>query len=153
MVEAFTPELRSRFTITTYAPPGPGPTTGEKINSIAKETKIFLLRHFLHNLPDPIASRVLAGIASHLKLGDRLLIQDLVLPEPNELDSYLEGMLRMREMIQIEFVNGRTRNEAMWLSLIDSVGLGLKMKKILRPDGSDLSVMEVESESIAPVAS
>lgn len=76
-----------------------------------------------------------------------------MLPEPNELDSYLEGMLRMREMIQIEFVNGRTRNEAMWLSLIDSVGLGLKMKKILRPDGSDLSVMEVESESIAPVAS
>jgi 6-hydroxytryprostatin B O-methyltransferase len=112
-----------------------------------KETKIFLLRHFLHNLPDPVASEILANVASFLKPGGRILIQDIVLPETNEVDPYVEGMLRMREMIQIELANGRTRTQEMWQRLIQVVGFGAKIKSMVRPEGSDLSLLEIEVES------
>lgn len=139
---ALKPELHSRFRVTSQGPQPPG---SDALSVEAK--KVFLLRHFLHNLPDPVAAKILASTASRLKPSEVLLIQDLVVPEPNEINQYTEGMLRMREMIQIELANGRTRTDAMWRNLIDSVGCGAKVKSVIRPEGSDLSLIEIELDS------
>ncbi|KAH7310186.1 hypothetical protein BKA65DRAFT_485121 [Rhexocercosporidium sp. MPI-PUGE-AT-0058] len=145
VIHALESELQARISITSQGPKGPEPVSNGI--AIVKANKVFLLRHFLHNLPDPVAAKMLAVVAARLGPGDRLLIQDLVIPEPNEIDQYTEGMLRMRELIQVELANGRTRTEAMWTNLIDSIGVGAKVKSIVRPEGSDLSLMEVEIDS------
>jgi 6-hydroxytryprostatin B O-methyltransferase len=110
------------------------------------QVKVFLIRHVLHNLPDPVARSVLANVVSVLEPGARILIMDLVLPQPGSLDPYEEGMLRMRDLIQKEMANGRARDESDWNRLIGSVGQGVKILSLVRPTGSDLSLLEVGFE-------
>lgn len=139
-IQSLTPELASRFTTTTYSAPAP-PSSKANNN---KQKRIYLLRHFLHNLPDPIASKVLSSVMALLESGDKLLIQDLVIPKVNELDPYAEGMLRMREMIQLLLANGRTRTEEMWGRLVGGSRVGAVVKCVTRVEGSDLSLLEID---------
>jgi 6-hydroxytryprostatin B O-methyltransferase len=112
------------------------------IDAANPKGKVFLLRHVLHNLPDPAAGSVLANIVSVLEPGARIFIMDLVLPQPGALNPYEEGMLRMRDLIQKEMANGRTKVESDWSRLIESVGHGIKLLNLVRPAGSDLSLLE-----------
>lgn len=81
-VQALKSEEHSRFSITSDIPNRPPPSIDE--TSTTKLRKVFLLRHFLHNLPDHVAAKILAATASRLSPTDVLLIQDLVVPKSNE---------------------------------------------------------------------
>jgi 6-hydroxytryprostatin B O-methyltransferase len=138
------PVLASRITISTQSMFAPQSRT---VDTAVSKQVVFLLRHVLHNLLDPIARSVLANIALVLEPSGRIVIMDLVLPQVGEVDPYQEGMLRMRDLIQREMANGRTRDETDWNELIGNVGQGLRVMGTVTPAGSDLSVLEVGIKS------
>lgn len=151
-------ELRSRITIIqTQADPRAGGAPMEEEKSGSERThsgpKIFLLRHALHNLPDFMCQSILKNLLSALhtqKPHGRILIMDLVLPEYGELDPYEEAMLQTRQMIQLELANGRGRSITDWkvmVSQVESEMGRLAVRKVSRPPGSDLSILEIETEA------
>ncbi|KAJ5794557.1 O-methyltransferase [Penicillium paradoxum] len=148
-------EFRSRITI--IQPPADPRADGaqmEEEKSGLKRThsgpKIFLFRHVLHNLPDFMCQSILKSFLPALhaqKPHGRILIMDLVLPEYGELDHYEEAMVQTRQMIQLELANGRGRSIMDWGNLVHQVEseMGrLAVRKVSRPPGSDLSILEIE---------
>ncbi|KAJ5980191.1 O-methyltransferase [Penicillium waksmanii] len=156
--ESLDAELRSRITIIqTQADSSVGEAPMEEEKSCSERTqsgpKIFLLRHALHNLPDFMCESILKNLLSALhaqKPHGRILIMDLVLPEYGELDPYEEAMLQTRQMIQLELANGRGRSITNWKVLVGRVEseLGrLAVRKVSRPLGSDLSILEIDMDA------
>lgn len=153
--ESLDAQLRSRITIIetqSDSSAGVAPMEEEKSGSERTHSgiKIFLLQHTLHNLPDSLCQSILKNLLS-ASLARRphglILIMDLVLPEYGELDSYEEAMLQARQMIQLELANGRGRSITDWKVLVGRVEseLGrLAVRKVSRPPGSDLSILEID---------
>ena len=104
---------------------------------------IHIFRHAIHSFPGDTAAVVLRDIASSSTAEGAILIMDLMLPENGNLPPYQEAMQRMRDVVQIQLINGRTRDPSEWTLLLQQADERLKIVNASTPTGSDLSLLEI----------
>ena len=102
----------------------------------------------LHDWPFADALTILKNHVEALKANShaRLIIMDTVLPRPGSISTVEEALLRVRDLTMIQAFNSNERElgefENLFSHASDQDGC-LKLKKIVKPPGSVMSVMEV----------
>lgn len=102
----------------------------------------------LHDWPSTDATRILRNHLEALKANPqaRLIIMDTVLPLPGSISTVEEALLRVRDLTMIQAFNSRERELGEFTDLFSEAGDQdgcLKLKNMIKPPGSVMSVMEV----------
>lgn len=103
---------------------------------------VYLLRTIIHDWADADAVKILQSIAKAMTPSSRLLIMDMVLPEPGSEPRTFEATLRQKDLTMIQAFNAKKRESEEWRALLDRVVPKLTIRSIKRPTGSELSVIE-----------
>ena len=109
----------------------------------------------LHDWPYPEALKILKNQLEALKVNprSRLVIMDTVLPLPGSISIVEEALLRVRDLTMIQAFNSKERELGEFVQLFaqacDQDG-SLVLKKITKPPGSVMSVMEVAYQAYEP---
>jgi 6-hydroxytryprostatin B O-methyltransferase len=113
-----------------------------------KSADVYLLRMIIHDWPSHMATTILKNQLDALKANPRarLIIMDTVLPTPGSTSSVEEALLRVRDLTMIQAFNSKEREVGEFIDLFsqasDQDGC-LILKKIIKPPGSVMSLMEV----------
>nr|WOK04086.1 hypothetical protein [Fusarium meridionale] len=132
-------EIRGRIDIMEYDFFTPQPI---------KHADVYLLRTILHDWPDADAVKILQGVVEAMDPSSRLLIMDMVLPQPGSGSKTFEAALRQKDLTMIQTFNAKEREVAEWAALLTKTDPRLKIRAIERPAGSELSVIEVILEEM-----
>ncbi|KAK4443168.1 O-methyltransferase-domain-containing protein [Podospora aff. communis PSN243] len=111
-----------------------------------KGADVYVLRQILHDWSDEYAARILRALIPALKKGARVVINDSVLPEHGEVDLVQERVGREYDLVMWRLFNAKERDIDDWRSLVAMADERFKITKILRPEGSQLSIIEVTWE-------
>lgn len=109
----------------------------------------------LHDWPASDAPKILRNHLDALKTNPRarLVIMDTVLPLPGSISVVEEALLRVRDLTMIQTFNSKERELGEFTELFaqaaDNEGC-LILKKIVKPPGSAMSVMEVAYQAHQP---
>lgn len=90
---------------------------GDFFDSIPVTADAFFLRHILHDWNDEECLTILRNIAARCRLGDRVLIAECVIREPNVTD---RGKLLDMEMLL--FLSGKERTAGEYRALLEAAG-------------------------------
>ncbi|KAF2703802.1 S-adenosyl-L-methionine-dependent methyltransferase [Pleomassaria siparia CBS 279.74] len=137
-LHATSPDVSSKIALNTNRDPAAPPIFTSPVD-------VFILKHVLHHYPPPAALALLQHLAQHLTANGRIVIIDLVMPNPGTRGSYVEGMLRTRELVHLELSNGASRDEGGWYEFVERAGCSLEIIKVTRDIGSDLSIIEIRT--------
>lgn len=113
-----------------------------------KGADVYVFRMILHDWPACDALKILRNHLEALKANPRarLVIMDTVLPLPGSISVVEEALLWVRDLTMIQTFNSKERELGEFTELFaqaaDKEGV-LVLKKIVKPPGSVLSVMEV----------
>lgn len=103
---------------------------------------VYLIRQILHNWSDAHCIKILEALVPALKPGNKILINDLVVPPPNVLPQFQERHIRAMDMIMLSLFNSRERERADWISLFNRADSRFSNIKIWKPDNSPLGLIE-----------
>ena len=104
------------------------------------------MRFILHVYPDPSAISILKNIVPALDHGARIVVMDGIIPEPNTIPKSEERIIRVMDVQMMTAFNFRERERADWEALFTSADPRLKLRNVVKPEGSVNSVMEVVFE-------
>ncbi|KAK4610331.1 O-methyltransferase AMT9 [Fulvia fulva] len=108
--------------------------------------KIYLLRRILHDWSDKFSVKIIHNLLPALKSGAKMLVMDMVLPEPGALPESLDRTIRGSDLLMKHVLNGKERSKSEWQRLFTSVDRDLVIISTARPEGSAMSLMEVGLE-------
>ncbi|EME82564.1 uncharacterized protein MYCFIDRAFT_33968, partial [Pseudocercospora fijiensis CIRAD86] len=106
--------------------------------------EVYLLRRILHDWLDQFAVKIIKNHLPALKAGAKMLVMEMVLPEPGELPQSLDKTIRSLDMLMKHVLNGKERSRTQCQQLFTSVDPDLVIASIKRPEGSVLSLLEVK---------
>ncbi|EME39403.1 hypothetical protein DOTSEDRAFT_28561 [Dothistroma septosporum NZE10] len=106
---------------------------------------IYVLHMMLHDWPHDEVKAILQSIRLAMKPSARLVIMDTILPEPGTSSLSQEAQLRVRDLTMRETFNahGRELELEEWTTLLAEVDESWRLRRVVQPFGSTLSVMEV----------
>jgi 6-hydroxytryprostatin B O-methyltransferase len=108
---------------------------------------IYLLRRILHDWHAEQAHEILQHLAIALQNGGnpraRLIITDVILPQPGTLNRVQEAAIRYRDLTMGQTFNNKERELNEWEQLFASTNPPLHLKSWKQPAGSYLATMEV----------
>ena len=140
--ESLPADLLSRITFQGHNFMEPQPVQG---------ADVYLLRMILHDWPDNEAAKILQQIVPAMtKEGSRLLIMDTVLPAPGSVPVSVERLVRVRDLTMMQAFNSRERDLDDWKALLATVDMRLHLVNVIKPFGSDMSVLEVALNPTLP---
>jgi hypothetical protein len=90
---------------------------GDFFREIPVKADAFFLRHILHDWNDEECRTILRNIAAQCKSGDRVLIAECVIKEPNQPDTG-----KLFDMMMMLFLTGKERTEIEYQDLLESTG-------------------------------
>ncbi|KAI1452578.1 sterigmatocystin 8-O-methyltransferase [Annulohypoxylon moriforme] len=111
---------------------------------------VYLLRMILHDWPDHISITILKNLVPVLsadgtaKPKPKLLIMDTVLPTPGQVPSSVERIVRVRDLTMMQVFNSHERDLDQWRALLAAADEGLRIRQVITPFGSAMSLLEVE---------
>ena len=108
-----------------------------------KDADIYVLRMILHDWPHDEAMTILRNIHDAMQPSARLVIMDTALPEPGTSSLSQEAQLRVRDLTMRETFNAHERETEEWTALLAEVDKSWRLRRVVQPFGSNLSVMEV----------
>jgi 6-hydroxytryprostatin B O-methyltransferase len=108
-----------------------------------KGASIYLLRHILHDWPDKEAVQILRNIIPVLGPKSRIIVSDIVLPEPGSIPAIEERVMRLNDLLLHQFTNTSERTLQDWRAIFAEVSEKLCIQKVYRHPGSILSLMEL----------
>lgn len=113
-----------------------------------EDADVYLLRMILHDWPDAEAATILKNHVQVLKKNpaSRVLIMDTVLPTPGTAPVNEEALLRYRDLTMMQMFNSKEREVTDWEDLCRRVDANLVIRRVEKPFGSAMSVMEVVYE-------
>jgi 6-hydroxytryprostatin B O-methyltransferase len=76
----------------------------------------------------------------------KIILMDTVLPAPGEVPMYKESLLRVRDLTMMQVFNSSERSMEDWTELFENVDKRLKVKNMVQPQGSNMSIMELVLE-------
>ncbi|KAK2005521.1 O-methyltransferase [Colletotrichum eremochloae] len=107
------------------------------------ESIAYFCRFILHDWSDKYARRILQGLASALRPQDRIIVNEVVVPDPGTETRERERRMRDRDMLMLMNLNGRERTKAAFEDLCSSVAPKLQMHRIHRPYQGELSLIDI----------
>ncbi|OGM43310.1 putative O-methyltransferase [Aspergillus bombycis] len=110
-----------------------------------QDADVYMLRMILHNWSFDDCVRILSRLVQTLKPGARIIIVDVVLPDPGVIPASKERLLRAQDLIMQQVFNGMERQLEEWMDIFKKVDERLKVK-IEEPDGSLMSVIELSMD-------
>ncbi|KUI72390.1 6-hydroxytryprostatin B O-methyltransferase [Cytospora mali] len=130
------PHILSRITFQAHDFLQPQPVAGGDV---------YLLRMILHDWPDHVAVAILKNLVPALA-GSRakLIIMDTVLPAPGQVPGSVERVVRVRDLTMMQVFNSHERDLEQWKALLAEADEGLRLRRVVEPFGSAMSLLEVE---------
>lgn len=110
-------------------------------------SEIYLLRRILHDWSDKFAVKIIQNLLPALKGGSKLLVMDMVLPEPGTVSERLDRTIRGSDLIMKHVLNGKERSKSEWQELFTSADKNLVIKSLTTPAESAMSLLEVVFEA------
>ncbi|PTU23690.1 hypothetical protein P175DRAFT_0427152 [Aspergillus ochraceoroseus IBT 24754] len=104
---------------------------------------VYLLRHIIHDWGDDYASKILWNIASVMKPTARIIVVDIVIPEPGTLPWQAHRMIRSMDLQMMVMVNGKERTKQDWRKLLANSNSKLNILSISQPPYSVASIIEI----------
>ncbi|KAF2728965.1 S-adenosyl-L-methionine-dependent methyltransferase [Polyplosphaeria fusca] len=99
---------------------------------------VYLMRWVLHDFSDACAIKILRTIVPALKKGSRVMIMDLIFPEPGTLPVWRERDLRQKDLQILTLFNAKERTLEEWKILFCTADPRLVLKEVFQPKGSTL---------------
>ncbi|KAL8960510.1 MAG: hypothetical protein Q9183_005452 [Haloplaca sp. 2 TL-2023] len=109
-----------------------------------KGADIYLLRWILHDWSDKYAAQILRALVPALKRSAKIVLGELVVPEPGTTSLFQERGVRAFDLAMLELHNGKERDEDEWINLFKLADSRFEVVRIFRPKGSRLSLIEAE---------
>lgn len=111
-----------------------------------QDADVYLFRTVMHNWSDDDSVRILMHLVQILKPRARILIMDVVLPDPGTLPASKERLLRMRDLSMLQIFNHPERSLQHWKTIFSRVDRRLQVTRVEQPAGSVLSIIELGLE-------
>jgi 6-hydroxytryprostatin B O-methyltransferase len=111
-----------------------------------KAADVYLLRMILHDWPAKEAATILRHLVDAMGPTSKIILMDTVLPAPGEVPMYRESLLRVRDLTMMQVFNSSERSMEDWTELFENVDRRVKVKNLVQPQGSNMSVMELVLE-------
>ncbi|KAH8698978.1 sterigmatocystin 8-O-methyltransferase [Talaromyces proteolyticus] len=106
---------------------------------------VYLLRMILHDWPDHVAITILKQLVPVLENKKaKLIIMDTVLPAPGQVPGSVERIVRVRDLTMMQVFNSHERDLDQWKALLAAADEGLRLRRVMEPYGSAMSLLEVE---------
>lgn len=103
---------------------------------------VFLLRAILHNWSDKCAIRILRNLIPAMKPGSKIIINDIVIPEPGTVPPMFERPLRTGSLMMDVHFNSNDRELADFGRLVEEAGFCFEGGH--QPPGSRLWILEAK---------
>ncbi|KAI4277153.1 MAG: hypothetical protein L6R38_005497 [Xanthoria sp. 2 TBL-2021] len=112
-----------------------------------KEADVYLMRWILHDWSDGYCVKILKRLVPALegKRESRIVLFEYVLPEVPET-RLTERMGTNLDMIMLSVFNGAERTKREFEHLLEAAHPRLRMTKVVKPEGSAMSIIEVALE-------
>lgn len=101
---------------------------------------VFLLRSILHNWSDKCAIRILRNLIPVMKPGSKIIINDLVTPEPGAIPPMFERTLRNASLLMNVNFNSSDRELTEWARLFKEAGFDFEGGD--QPPGSMMHILK-----------
>ena len=111
-----------------------------------KGADVYFLRYVLHDWPDSWCVKILEQVLPAMKSGSRIVVMEGVM-EP--MGGYhgsktLERIATSLDLQVMTMMNAKERTEEDWKDLFQRVSPSLVVKALVKPNGSAMSVIELE---------
>ncbi|RMZ82908.1 hypothetical protein DV736_g6630, partial [Chaetothyriales sp. CBS 134916] len=111
------------------------------------DADVYFYRMIFHDYSDKYAIKLLKALIPGMqKPGARLVICDIVLPPVGGAPAYLERFIRAQDMQMGMVLNALERDEQQWIELFAAADPRFKIRNIVMPQGSVMSMIEVVLE-------
>lgn len=105
---------------------------------------VYLLRAILHNWSDKYAGRILRNLIPALKPGSKIVVCDLLIPEPGKISPQHEEHLRLTNLIMTICFNSSDREMKEMAQIFKEASPGFDFKGGHQPPGSTMYIFEAE---------
>lgn len=96
---------------------------------------MYFLRNILHNWSDLYCRRILKPIVEAMGPDSRIIICEIVLPQPNTVPKTQEAHVRILDLVMLSMFNAKERSYEDWQALFASVDGRLKITAVVgRPE-------------------
>jgi len=109
-----------------------------------KVAQAFMLRMILHDHSDKYAKRIVKQLLPVFEKGAKLIVVDAVVPAAGTLPPGEERALRCIDMEMMQTFNSKERGLDDWKELFAGASRKLSIVGVWKPEGSKMSIMEVE---------
>lgn len=116
----------------------------------SKGAAAFLLRQIFGNWTNSEGILILQNLIPSLRNESRLIIMGTVIPEPGTVALREEALERAKDLFMMVSMNGRERSLSQWKDLLSEADKRLRIKAVIKPTGSILSVLEVIFDDAEP---
>jgi hypothetical protein len=96
-----------------------------------RKAAVYFLRNIMHNWPDLYCRRILKPIVEAMGSDSRLLICDIVLPEPNTMPKTQEAQVRALDIVMLSMFNAQERSYEDWQELFTNVDSRLRITALV----------------------
>ncbi|KAI1877460.1 hypothetical protein JX265_003468 [Neoarthrinium moseri] len=107
------------------------------------QADVYLFRLVFQIWPDKYALQILKAQIPALQPGAKLLLQDLVMPEPGEIPLWKDRELRAMDLNAGASFNGRNRYMHEWKALLKAADERFVLQRAISPGRSLLSTLEI----------
>ncbi|KAF7929020.1 hypothetical protein EAE99_004764 [Botrytis elliptica] len=113
----------------------PQPVTG---------AEVYVLRHICHDWSHENSVKIIRQIVPVMKPGSKILMVEIVVsPSNRPMSSIAERYLRIRDLNMVQMLNAQERSESEWREIITEADSNLELTRILTPEGSTDSIIEI----------
>ncbi|KAJ4301955.1 hypothetical protein N0V90_004051 [Kalmusia sp. IMI 367209] len=107
-----------------------------------KDADVYFMRSILHDWSDKYALEIIRNLIPALKVGAKVIVNEVCLPEPNTIPAYHDQLLRGYDLAMFQQFNSPERDAADWKALFHTADNRFKLARIVSLPGSILSVIE-----------
>ncbi|KAL4944981.1 hypothetical protein BDV06DRAFT_232162 [Aspergillus oleicola] len=104
---------------------------------------VYFLRNVFHNWSDKYARQILQAIIPALKSGDRIVLNEHIVPEPGTGSASVEKFARANDMTMLSILNGQERTAQQFKDLVASADPELKVLGVKTEPGLTHGVVEI----------
>ncbi|KAI1407313.1 S-adenosyl-L-methionine-dependent methyltransferase [Hypoxylon sp. FL1857] len=107
-----------------------------------KGAEVYFFRLIFHNWSDKYCGMIIRGLIPALKPGARVIVQDMVMPEPGTIALWKERELRATDLTVASVFNSKERTVADFKALFEEVDSSFVLGNVIEPAGSALGMLE-----------
>ena len=101
----------------------------------------YLLRQILHDWPDEDAERIVKNLVPALRPGARILVMDIIVPEPGVTSPYMEKYLRTYDVSMFSMFSGKERTLSQLRGIVERCDVRLHFEGMTCPAGSAATLL------------